>query len=113
MGTLKISVGELNDGVKKLFDSTTAFKEGTGEFAKEADGIETEVGGEIDNMITEATVSNVEDTSFVSEKNTNVSSVRFVIKTETIEIEDSVDTETAVHEKLIIRQKLLRLFGLY
>ena len=113
VGTLKTSVGELNDGVKSLFDGTTELKNGTGEFVKETDGIETEVSGEIDSMITESTGSNVEITSFVSEKNTNVDSVQFVIQTEAIEIAEVVNTEPVVEEKLNFWQKLLRLFGLY
>lgn len=113
VGTLKTSVGELNDGVKSLFDGTTELKNGTGEFVKETAGIETEVSGEIDSMITEATGSDVEITSFVSEKNTNVDSVQFVIQTEAIEIAEPVDVEPVVEEKLNFWQKLLRLFGLY
>ena len=113
VGILKTSVGELNDGVKALFDGTTELKNGTGEFVKETDGIETEVSGEIDSMITEATGSDVEITSFVSEKNTNVDSVQFVIQTEAIEIAEVVNTEPVVEEQLNFWQKLLRLFGLY
>lgn len=113
VGTLKTSVGELNDGVKALLDGTTELKNGTGEFVKETDGIETEVSGEIDSMITEATGSDVEITSFVSEKNTNVDSVQFVIQTEAIEVAEVVNAEPVVEEQLNFWQKLLRLFGLY
>ena len=112
VGTLKTSVGELNDGVKSLFDGTTELKNGTGEFVKETAGIETEVSGKIDSMITEATGSDVEVTSFVSEKNTNVDSVQFVIQTETIEVAEIVNAVTVVDENLNFWQKLLRLFKL-
>lgn len=113
VGTLKTSVGELNDGVKSLFDGTTELKNGTGEFVKETAGIETEVSGKIDSMITEATGSDVEVTSFVSEKNTNVDSVQFVIQTEAIEVAEVVNAEPVIEEQLNFWQKLLRLFGLY
>lgn len=113
VGTLKTSVGDLNDGVKALFDGTTELKNGTGEFVKETDGIEAEVTDEIDSMINEATGSDVEVTSFVSEKNTNVDSVQFVMQTEAIEIAEVDNTEPVVEEKLNFWQKLLRLFGLY
>ena len=112
VGTLKTSVGELNDGVKTLFEGTTELKDGTGEFVKVTDGIETEVSGEIDSMITEATGSDMEVTSFVSEKNTNVDSVQFVIQTETIEVAEIVNAVTVVDENLNFWQKLLRLFKL-
>lgn len=113
VGTLKTSVVELNDGVKELFDGTTELKTGTGEFVSETHGIETEVSDEIDSMISSATGSDVEITSFVSEKNTNIKSVQFVIQTEAIEIAETVDAEPVVEEKLNFWQKLLRLFGLY
>ena len=64
-------------------------------------------------MISSATGSDVEITSFVSEKNTNVKSVQFVIQTEAIEIAETVDVAPVVEEKLNFWQKLLRLFGLY
>ena len=113
VGTLRNSVGDLNDGVKALFDGATELKEGTEEFVKETDGMETEVSGEIDSMITDATGSDVKVTSFVSEKNTNVDSVQFVIQTEAIKIAEVANTEPVVVEKLNFWQKLLRLFGLY
>lgn len=113
VGVLQASVGEICDGVKELFDGTTALKDGTSEFVKETDGIGDEVRGEIDNMISEATGGEVKITSFVSEKNTNIDSVQFVIKTEAVEIEKTPAPEPAVEEKLNFWQKLLRLFGLY
>lgn len=113
VGTLKTSVGKLNDGVKALYDGTTTLKNGTGEFVKETDGVEDELGGEVDKMIAEATGSDVKITSFVSDKNTNVDAVQFVIQTEAVEIAEVGDTQPVVAEKLTFWQKLLRLFGLY
>ncbi|MGM9645033.1 MAG: hypothetical protein ACI3X1_08100 [Eubacteriales bacterium] len=113
VGVLQSSVGELCDGVKELFDGTTALKDGTSEFVRETDGIGDEVRGEIDNMISEATGGDVKITSFVSDKNTNIDSVQFVIKTEAVEIEETPAPEPAAEEKLNFWQKLLRLFGLY
>lgn len=51
--------------------------------------------------------------SFVSSKNTDVSSVQFVIKTEAIEIAEPEKAAPEPPEKLNFWQKLLRLFGLY
>ena len=100
VGTLKTSVVELSDGVRALFDGATELKDGTGEFVKETDGIETEVSSEIDSMITESTGSSLEIASFVSEKNTNVDAVQFVIQTEAIEIVEAVIEEPITEEKL-------------
>lgn len=113
VGTLKTSVGDLNNGVKTLFDGTTEFKNGTGEFVKETNGIDAVVRNEINSMISSASGSDIEIISFVSENNTNIKSVQFVIQTETIEIAEVINTEPIVQEKLNFWQKLLRLFGLY
>lgn len=113
VGILKTSVGELNDGVKALFDGTATLKNGMSEFVKETEGIESEVIGEMDSIISEATGGDIDITSFVSEKNTNVDSVQFVIQTEAIEIAETVDVEPVSEENLNFWHKLLRLFGLY
>lgn len=113
IGTLKTSIGELNDGVKALFDGTTELNDGTRDFVKETDGIETKVSGEIDSMITKATGSDLEIASFVSEKNTNVNAVQFVIQTKAIEIAETVIEDPLIEEKLNFWQKFLKLFGLY
>ena len=53
-----------------------------------------------------------EPVSFVSEKNTNVESVQFVMQTDAIEVEETDEAAAAQEEKLSFWQKLLRLFGL-
>lgn len=113
VGMLKTSVGYLNDGVKELFDGTAALKEGTNKFVKETEGIDEAVSKEIDSVISSVSGSDVSLTSFVSEKNTNIESVQFVIQTEAIEITEAVVSEPVAEEKLNFWQKLLRLFGLY
>lgn len=113
VGTLKLSVGNLNDGVNKLFEGTTELNKGTSNFASETEGIERNLNGKIDSMISSATGSDINITSFVSKKNTNVKSVQFVIQTEAIEVSETVKGEPIAEEKLNFWQKLLRLFGLY
>ncbi len=113
VGMLKTSVGELNEGVKSLFEGTTELKDSTGEFVVQTSGIDTELNDEIGAMISSASGSNIEVSSFVSEKNTNIESVQFVIQTESIEKEETVNHEPIVEEKLNFWQKVLRLFGLF
>lgn len=62
-------------------------------------------------MIAGITGDNTEVVSFVSEKNTNVESVQFVIQTEAIEVEIVETKAPDVEEKLNFWQKLIRLFG--
>ena len=47
---------------------------------------------------------------FVSEKNTNVESVQFVIQTEAIEVEEPAETEESAEEEPSLWQKFLNLF---
>ena len=82
----------------------------TVEMRDKTDGMDTKITDQIDEMIDNITGGDHETTSFVSEKNTNVQSVQFVIKTDPIEkpeIEQPVEQQ---EEKLTFWQKLLRLF---
>lgn len=112
VGTLKTSVGDLNGGAKTLLDGTAELKGGTGEFAEQTEGVDTKISDEIDAMISSVSGSDVEITSFVSEKNTNVKAVQFVIQTEAIEVTEAEDVRTEAEEQLNFWQKLLNLFGL-
>lgn len=55
--------------------------------------------------------SDAEIRSFVSEKNTNVESVQFVIKTEAIEKPEVVQTVEDEPQQLSLWEKFLKLFG--
>ena len=113
VGILKDSVEQLNEGAGELADGMAELSEGVDEFVKQTDGIDTNIGSEISSMVISATGSDVEMGSFVSEKNTNVEAVQFVIQTEGIELEEAVEIAPEAPEKLNFWQKLLRLFGLY
>lgn len=116
-GTLRDGTGELDEGVADLLagiitlnDGAQEMKDGTVEMRDRTDGMDTKITDQIDEMIDNITGGDHETTSFVSEKNTNVQSVQFVIKTDPIEkpeIEQPVEQQ---EEKLTFWQKLLRLF---
>lgn len=112
-GTLRVSVGELNDAVRKLYGGTRELADGTAEFVGKTADMDTQISDEIDSMTSAITGDDTETVSFVSEQNTNVKSVQFVIKTAAIE-KTAAATDTATEEALLtFWQKLLRLFGLY
>ena len=67
----------------------------------------------IDDIIAEIGGSDDTIMSFVSEKNTNVETVQFVIKTQAIEKPEADTQQEEIVEHLNFWQKLLRLFGLY
>ncbi|MGN0513784.1 MAG: hypothetical protein ACI4GD_05850 [Lachnospiraceae bacterium] len=109
---LKDSVGELNTAAGKLNDGAKKISDGTGEFAGEVSGMNDEVSDEIDSMISSMSGEDAEIVSFVSEQNTNIKSVQFVIKTDAIQIEEADTVETEQEETLNFWQKLMHLFGL-
>ena len=106
-------VADLIDGIKALYDGSAELKDGTSEMREETDGMDDEISGKIDEMIKSITGGNSEVVSFVSEKNTNVEAVQFVIQTEAVEIDDTETVVPVVKEELTFWQKILRLFGLY
>ena len=112
-GTLRLSVGELNDAVGKLYGGTKDLTNGTSEFVDKTSDMDTQISDEIDSMTSSITGSNAEVVSFVSDKNTDVDSVQFVIKTAAIEKAEVAASDTVEEAPLTFWQKLLRLFGLY
>ncbi len=112
-GKLKISVGEMTDAVGELYGGTKKLANGTAEFSDKTSNIDEQISDEIDNMISSVTGNDAETVSFISEKNTNVGSVQFVIKTAAIKKSVAAADSAAAEEPLTFWQKLLRLFGLY
>lgn len=119
-GTLKDGTGELDEGVQELlsaiitlYDGTEEMKDGTGELRDETKDMDQEIQDEIDELLETITGDDGEVVSYVSDQNTNVTSVQFVIQTEAIEMEEAEPVEEETEENLTFWQKFLRLFGWY
>ena len=112
-GKLKLSVGELSDVVGELYDGTGELTDGTTEFVDKTSDMDTQISDEIDSMIASLSGGDGDAESFVSEKNTNVNTVQFVIKTAAIEKAETTTDNTVESAPLTFWQKLLRLVGLY
>ncbi len=112
-GTLQVSVGNLNDAVSQLYGGTNDLANGTSEFADKTSDMDTQIENEIDSLTSSISGNNGEAKSFVSDQNTKVDSVQFVIKTTAIEKAETTTTDTVEEKTLNPWQKLLRLFGLY
>ena len=119
-GTLKDGSGALDEGVQKLlagiaqlYNGSEAMKEGTAAMRTETAGIDTKIDEQINTLLEAVTGNGAEPESFVSELNSNVKSVQFVIKTASVKQETAEASEAEEPEKLNFWQKLLRLFGLY
>lgn len=107
---------DLAEGAKKLMDGAAELSDGTAELRKETDKIDSTFSDDLDDlsgMLESLSGENSTVQSFVSAKNTDVSSVQFVIKTEAVEIPEPEKAAAEPEEKLNFWQKLLRLFGLY
>lgn len=101
---------DLYAGTTELVDGVAQLYEGTAEFQDETSDMDAKVNGMIDDTLDELTGRKVETISFVSEKNTNVDSVLFVLKTPAIEIqEEEIDTAEENVETTLI-QKFINLF---
>lgn len=112
-GKLKLSVGELSDVVGELYDGTGELTDGTTEFVDKTSDMDTQISDEIDSMTASLSGGDGDAVSFVSEKNTNVNTVQFVIKTAAIEKAETTTDNTVESAPLTFWQKLLRLVGLY
>lgn len=103
---------ELYNGSKDLKDGTKELSDGTNEFFEKTENMDSDITDTINDTIDEMTGKNIDTISFVSEKNTNVASVLFVIKTPSIEIPEEEEPTAKEEEHLSFGQKFLRLFGI-
>lgn len=117
-GTLKDGTGKLDEGVEELLagivesnEGCGELKDGTGELRGKTSGMDTKITDQIDEMLDSITGDDIEVESFVSEKNTNIDSVQFVIQTEAIETKQEKEVQNVEKESLTIWEKILRLFG--
>lgn len=110
-GRLSSGSSELYDGIVILFDGAKELNDGTSEFNSETSGMDTEIEDKIDEILSSIEGEDTETKSFVSEKNTNVDNVQFVIKTAAIEKEEIEDEETEQAESQSLWQKFTQLFG--
>jgi X-X-X-Leu-X-X-Gly heptad repeat protein len=104
---------EINEGIKKLRDGLAAYKDGTKELKDGTSDMGSKINDQVDEMLGSISGHGEEVISFVSDKNTNISAVQFVLKTDSIKIPEIPIVDTPQPVKLNFWQKLLKLFGLY
>lgn len=112
-GTLDEGVVELISGIAQLYDGAGELKNGTSEMREETDGMDSEITDKIDGLLETVTGGDLEVVSFVSDKNTNIDKVQFVIKTDGIHTEEIEEDNAGEAKTLNMWQKFLNLFGLY
>lgn len=119
-GTLKDGSGKLDDGVAALltgvadlYTGTVDLKDGTGKLRSNTNGMDIEIENKINDMLKSVNGDESSIVSFTSEKNSNVDSLQFVIKTDAVKSAEKSDETTAAKTQLTFWQKLLSLFGLF
>lgn len=103
---------ELAEGSGELYSGTLDLYDGTSTFQSETSDMDTQISDAISDTIDTMTGKDVETVSFVSEKNTNVDSVLFVIKTQAIEIPETVEKIEVTEKEQSFWQKFLNIFGI-
>lgn len=108
--SLSTGASDLYDGVSKLCKGAGKLSDGTGELQSKTDGIGQQIEDKIDEVVKPLKGDETETVSFTSQKNTNVTSVQFVIKTKKIEKKEEVKVEEESNQKTSFWEKFLNLF---
>lgn len=108
-GKLQEGIGKLQYGSDGLKNGADLLKIGTGQLKDSTSGIDKQISGEI-SKVKEGLTGSDEVRSFISEKNTNVKSVQFVMKTEPIKIPEPESTDVQPEKEKTFLQKLVDLF---
>ena len=108
--TLKEGSKTLYNGITTLQDGTNQLSDGTKEFYEKTDNMDAQVEDTIDEMLDSLSGGDAKVESFVSDKNENVESVQFVIKTAAVEKAETETKKETKQEKTGVIDKLLNLF---
>lgn len=107
---LKQGTVDLYDGAQSLYNGTVEMQDGTKEFYDKTYDMDTQIQNQIDDTLSELSGSDAPVVSFASDKNENVASVQFVIKTAAIEKQEAEVAEATEEPKTGFWQKLVALF---
>lgn len=102
---LNNAIRELNNGLSDYKNGTKALREGTADMDQKAID-------QIDKILSELTGGDTAIKSFVSEKNTTVTAVQFVLKTAAIEAEKAESSESVQTVTETFWDRILILFGI-
>ena len=108
---LKNGTTDLCQGMQTLNSGTKELKDGTQEFYDQTDGMDTKIEDTMNEMLDSLSGGDSETTSFVSEKNGNIDSVQFVIKTDAIEKKEKTKKIETKTEKTSVVEKFKNLFS--
>ncbi len=101
---------QLNDGMKLFLEGVATYQAGTKAFSTGASRMETEMNNQLDSMLAMLSNDGKVYRSYVSEENTNVNFVQFVIKTDGINGQTKVPATEPKPDEKNLWQKFLDLF---
>ena len=107
---LRDGSASLYTGILSMDQGSKSLQEGTNEFYEQTADVDEQVQNQIDDMLDEISGGDDPVVSFASEKNTNISSLQFVIKTSAIEKAELEETNAKTAESKSFWQKLVDLF---
>ncbi|MDR0424358.1 MAG: hypothetical protein LBH39_02690 [Clostridiales Family XIII bacterium] len=111
-GELKEGTSEMLDGVDRLGSGSEDLAQGAAELRDRTRMAEGQITAKIDELIESLAGAGGAVESFVSEKNVNIRSVQFVMRTDALEAPAAPETEEPPPQKRGFWDKLLRLFGI-
>lgn len=91
--SLSSGAGQLADGLNELSSGSSDLKDGTAEFKDQTKDIDSQVDDAVDDMIDQLSGKDYEPKSFVSDENTDIGLVQFVIRTDDIKKAEVQTTE--------------------
>ncbi|KUP08929.1 X-X-X-Leu-X-X-Gly heptad repeat-containing protein [Bacillus coahuilensis p1.1.43] len=117
VNALSSSYGDLHAGIMRITGGTAGLdsgidelQDGTSQLYEETKDLPEQMEKEMNEIIQEYDKSDFQPISFVSEENEKVSSVQFILKTESIEIGEPEEKEAEVEEKKGFWTLFLELF---
>ncbi len=111
-GVLDAGTESLYNGLSALCKGASSLAEGTGKMQEQASDATEEINRKIDEILENINGADAPTISFASEKNTNVSSVQFAIKTAAVTVQEPTRADGDPVAETNFWEKLLQLFGL-
>lgn len=103
----------INNGIKNLRDGLNEYKQGTRQLREGTKDMVSMIDARLAEILSIISGGDGEIVSFVSEKNTNVNAVQFVLKTDSINKPEPEKPVSLKPPTLTFWQRLLKLLGLY
>lgn len=105
-------ISSLANGYGKLDQGISSLSEGVEELNDETSGMDTKIEDKIDEMLADFTNQDYKPVSFLSDKNSSIDSVQFIIRTQALEHVEVVKVEEQEEKSLTFWDKLTQLFGM-